>query len=68
MPLGRPDLEDTRQTLAVQSAAYQNTLEQIEANIFETLSESTGCILDDDYAIQVLNSSKVTNDSVFQII
>ncbi|XP_049786264.1 dynein axonemal heavy chain 7-like [Schistocerca cancellata] len=55
----RPDMEDQRQNLLLQSATHVKRLEDIEQNIFETLAESTGNILEDDYAINVLNSSKL---------
>lgn len=56
----RPDLEEERQALIVQSASNKKQLKEIEDKILETLSSSEGNILEDETAIQVLDSSKVT--------
>lgn len=55
----RPDLEEERQALIVQSAANKKQLKEIEDKILETLSSSEGNILEDETAIQILDSSKV---------
>lgn len=55
----RPDLEDKRQTLIVQSAANKKALKEVEDNILVTLSQTKGNILEDESAIEVLDSSKV---------
>ena len=57
----RPDLEEERQALIVQSAANKKQLKEIEDKILETLSSSEGNILEDETAIQILDSSKVCN-------
>lgn len=57
--LFRPDLEEERQALIVQSAANKKQLKEIEDKILETLSSSEGNILEDETAIQILDSSKV---------
>lgn len=56
----RPDLEEERQALIVQSAANKKQLKEIEDKILETLSSSEGNILEDESAIQILDSSKVS--------
>lgn len=58
-PFYRPDLEDKRQILIVQSAANKKALKEIEDNILITLSQTKGNILEDESAIEVLDSSKV---------
>ena len=55
----RPELEEERQALIVQSAANKKQLKEIEDKILETLSSSEGNILEDETAIQILDSSKV---------
>lgn len=55
----RPDLEEERQALIVQSAANKKQLKEIEDKILETLSSSEGNILEDETAIKILDSSKV---------
>ena len=52
----RPDLEEERQALIVQSAANKKQLKEIEDKILETLSSSEGNILEDETAIQILDS------------
>jgi hypothetical protein len=59
MPCYRPDLEDKRQMLSVQSAANEKTLKQVEDNILTTLSLAEGNILENESAIEALDSSKV---------
>ena len=55
----RPELEEERQGLILQSAANKKQLKEIEDKILETLSSSQGNILEDESAIQILDSSKV---------
>jgi hypothetical protein len=55
----RPDLEDKRQMLIVQSANNKKTLKQVEDNILTTLSQTEGNILENESAIEALDSSKV---------
>nr|CAD7201448.1 unnamed protein product [Timema douglasi] len=55
----RPDLEDKRQELIVQSAANEKLLKQVEDSILITLSGTEGNILENESAIEVLDSSKV---------
>ncbi|KAG1698535.1 Dynein heavy chain 7, axonemal [Nymphon striatum] len=54
----RPDLEESRQDLIVQTAKNNKTLKEIEDKILHTLSTSAQNILDDESAIEVLRSSK----------
>jgi dynein heavy chain len=58
-PFYRPDLEDKRHILVLKSAANSKALKEIEDNILITLSETNGNILEDESAIEVLDSSKV---------
>jgi hypothetical protein len=59
MPCYRPDLEDKRQMLIVQSTANEKTLKQVADNILTTLSLAEGSILENESAIDALDSSKV---------
>jgi hypothetical protein len=59
MPCYRPDLEDKRQKLIVQSATNEKTLKQVEDNILTTLSLAEGNILENESAIEALDSLKV---------
>ena len=56
----RPELEEERQALIVQSASNKKQLKEIEDKILETLSSSEGNILEDESAIKILDSSKVS--------
>lgn len=56
----RPELEEERQALILQTAANKKQLKEIEDKILETLSSSEGNILEDESAILVLDSSKVS--------
>lgn len=60
----RPDLEEERNALIVQSAANKKNLKEIEKKILETLQSSEGDILEDETAIQVLDSAKVTANDI----
>lgn len=60
----RPELEDQRNALIVQSATNKKQLKEIEDKILETLSSSEGNILEDESAIQVLDSSKSLSDEI----
>ena len=55
----RPDLQEEKNRLIVQSAENQKQLKELEDKILHVLSSSTGNILEDETAIDVLNSSKV---------
>ena len=60
----RPELEEERQALIIQSAANKKQLKEIEDKILYTLSASEGNILEDESAIQVLDSSKILSDEI----
>jgi len=54
----RPELEEEKNSLIIQSADNKRQLKNIEDKILEVLSMSEGNILEDETAIKVLNSSK----------
>eukprot|EP00794_Sanderia_malayensis_P007414 gene7414-8234_t len=60
----RPELEEERQALIVQTASNKKQLKEIEDKILETLSSSEGNILEDESAIKILDSSKVLSDEI----
>ncbi|EDV24937.1 uncharacterized protein TRIADDRAFT_25541, partial [Trichoplax adhaerens] len=60
----KPELEEQRNALIVQSATNKKQLKEIEDKILETLSSSEGNILEDESAIQVLDSSKSLSDEI----
>jgi len=55
----RPQLEEKKNELIVESANNKKSLKEIEDNILYILSSSEGNILEDESAIKVLSSSKV---------
>ncbi|XP_043195463.1 dynein axonemal heavy chain 7-like [Amphibalanus amphitrite] len=60
----KPDLEEERSQLIVQSADNQRQLKEIEDKILEVLSTSEGNILEDETAIKVLSSSKLLSNEI----
>ncbi|XP_069790703.1 dynein axonemal heavy chain 7 isoform X2 [Narcine bancroftii] len=62
----RPDLEEEKQHLILQSAENKRLLKEIEDKILEILSTSEGNILEDETAIKVLSSSKVLANEITQ--
>lgn len=60
----RPELEQERNDLIIQSAQNKKALKEIEDKILETLSASEGNILEDESAIKILNSSKVLSNEI----
>ncbi|XP_050419254.2 dynein axonemal heavy chain 7, partial [Patella vulgata] len=54
----RPELEEEKNQLIIQSAENKRQLQEIEDKILEVLSSSEGNILEDETAIKVLSSSK----------
>ncbi|XP_021099628.1 dynein heavy chain 12, axonemal [Heterocephalus glaber] len=60
----RPELEEERNALILQSAANKKQLKDIETKILETLSSSEGNILEDESAIQVLDSAKIMSNEI----
>lgn len=55
----RPDLEEKKNHLIIESANNKKMLKEIEDKILEVLSSSEGNILEDETANQILSSSKV---------
>jgi len=59
----RPELEEEKNSLIIQGAENKRMLKEIEDKILEVLSASSGNILEDEAAINVLSSSKaLAND------
>lgn len=64
----RPDLEEKKNMLILESANNKKMLEEIEDKILQVLSSSEGNILEDETANQILTSSKVKNISLSPIV
>lgn len=62
--LYRPELEEERNALILQSAANKRQLKEIEDKILETLQSSEGNILEDESAIQILDSAKIMSNEI----
>lgn len=60
----RPDLEEEKSKLIVQGAENKRKLKEIEDEILRVLSSSSGNILDDEEAVNILQSSKVLADDI----
>ncbi|KAJ3227682.1 Dynein heavy chain 7, axonemal [Clydaea vesicula] len=60
----RPELEEMKIQLLLQSAENKKQLQEIEDKILEVLSSSEGNILEDETAIQVLSSSKILANTI----
>ncbi|XP_059139620.1 dynein axonemal heavy chain 3-like isoform X2 [Physella acuta] len=60
----KPDLEEKKNQLILESAANRKQLKEIEDKILEVLSSSQGNILEDETAIKVLSSSKVLSEEI----
>lgn len=60
----RPELEEERNALILQSAANKKQLKEIEDQILETLQSSEGNILEDERAIQVLDAAKIMSNEI----
>ncbi|VUZ53452.1 unnamed protein product, partial [Hymenolepis diminuta] len=60
----RPELEDEKNKLILQGAANKKKLKELEDQILTVLSSSEGNILEDESAIQVLNSSKELSNEI----
>ena len=60
----RPELEEERQHLIIQSADNKKQLKEIEDQILYTLSASEGNILEDETAIKVLDQAKILSDDI----
>lgn len=62
----RPDLEEEKNRLIVSGAANKRKLKETEDEILRVLSSSSGNILEDEQAVNVLQSSKLLADDVNQ--
>ena len=60
----KPELEEEKNALILQSAENKRKLKEIEDKILEILSASEGNILEDETAIKVLSSSKVLSNEI----
>ncbi|XP_065142099.1 dynein axonemal heavy chain 12-like [Paramisgurnus dabryanus] len=60
----RPELEEKRNALILQSAANKKQLKEIEDQILETLQSSEGNILEDESAIQILDAAKIMSNEI----
>ncbi|XP_060622080.2 dynein axonemal heavy chain 12 [Anolis sagrei] len=60
----RPELEEERNALILQSAANKKQLKDIENKILETLQSSEGNILEDESAITILDSAKLMSNEI----
>lgn len=60
----RPELEEKKNELILESAANKRMLKEIEDKILEILSTSEGNILEDETAIKVLSSSKILSEEI----
>ncbi|XP_015263237.1 PREDICTED: dynein heavy chain 12, axonemal, partial [Gekko japonicus] len=60
----RPELEEERNALILQSAANNKQLKDIEKKILETLQSSEGNILEDESAITILDCAKVMSNEI----
>ncbi|KAL0118616.1 hypothetical protein PUN28_009352 [Cardiocondyla obscurior] len=54
----KPELQEKFEALRIEDAAHKKVLQQQEDNILSTLSSTTTNILEDENAIQILDSSK----------
>lgn len=62
----RPDLQEKREYLIVQSAANKKALKQVEDDILKTLDEAGATILEDEEAIEILDSSKILSIDILK--
>ncbi|KAK3579501.1 hypothetical protein CHS0354_028323 [Potamilus streckersoni] len=60
----KPQLEEKKNELILESAANKKQLKEIEDKILEVLSSSQGNILEDEQAIQILSSSKALSEEI----
>lgn len=60
----KPELEEKKNELIVESAANKKQLKEIEDKILEVLSKSEGNILEDETAINILSSSKDLSEEI----
>jgi len=60
----KPELEEEKNRLILESAANKKQLKEIEDKILHVLSSSSGNILDDASAIEVLSEAKIVSDDI----
>ncbi|XP_069761611.1 dynein axonemal heavy chain 3 isoform X2 [Narcine bancroftii] len=60
----KPELEEKKNLLILESAQNKKQLKEIEDKILEVLSSSEGNILEDETAIKVLSSSKMLSEDL----
>lgn len=60
----KPELEEKKNELILESAASNKQLKEIEDNILQVLSSSEGNILEDETAIEILSSSKTLSKEI----
>ncbi|XP_071671247.1 dynein axonemal heavy chain 3 isoform X2 [Patagioenas fasciata] len=60
----KPDLEEKKNKLIIESAANKKQLKEIEDKILEILSHSEGNILEDETAVNILSSSKKLSEEI----
>ncbi|CAL8264232.1 unnamed protein product [Arctogadus glacialis] len=60
----KPELEEKKNQLILESAANNKQLKAIEDQILQVLSSSEGNILEDETAIEILSSSKVLSEEI----
>ncbi|XP_068702145.1 dynein axonemal heavy chain 3-like [Montipora foliosa] len=60
----KPELEEKKNELIIESAKNKKQLKEIEDKILEVLSTSEGNILEDERAIEVLSSSKKLSEEI----
>ena len=59
-------MQEKREYLIVQSAANREALQQVEDNILKTLSVAGARILEDEEAIEILDSSKILSIDILK--
>lgn len=60
----KPELEEKKNELIIESAANKKQLKEIEDKILEILSSSEGNILEDETAVNILSSSKELSEEI----
>ncbi|GJQ73710.1 DNAH3 [Trypoxylus dichotomus] len=60
----KPELEEKKNEMIIESANNKKMLKEIEDKILEVLSTSEGNILEDETAIKILSSSKVLSEEI----
>ena len=60
----RPDLEEEKNKLIISGAANKRKLKETEDEILRVLSSSSGNILEDEQAVNILQSSKILADEI----